>query len=152
MIGTLALLTMAQPKPAELDSVRQTIQKEVLETNARMTQAANSLDVDAFFSFILESDQSLIIQNGTIFKTRLEAMQAVKRGFMGIAKLDRRFDHPQVTVLSPDSALLIAEGSTTATLTDGRILESKFAVSCVFLRQAGQWKLLHGHYSMPVKM
>jgi ketosteroid isomerase-like protein len=42
----------------------------------------------------------------------------------------------------------VSEGSTTATLTDGRILNSRFAVSLVFMRKEGQWKLLHGHYSM----
>lgn len=137
----------AEPKPA--DPAEAAVVRAVLETNAKMTQAANRLDVEAFFAYILDTDKGLIIQNGTVFKTRAEAMEAVKRGFMGIAKMDRRFDNPQVTVISPDTALLAAEGSVSATLTDGREMTSRFAVSVVFVRKAGEWKVLHGHYSMP---
>ena len=75
-----------------------------------------------------------------------------KSGYMGIAKVDRRFDNPQVTVISPDVALLVSEGTVSATLTDGRNLDARFAVSLVFVHRDGQWKVLHGHYSVPAKM
>ena len=144
---------VAQQKPAESNASEESIKKAVLETNMKMTQAADALDVDTFFSYILDTDKGLIIQNGTIFKTRLEAMQAVKKGFMGLSKIDRRFDNPQVTVISPDVALLASEGTVAATLTDGRTMDSgRFAVSLVFVRKDNKWMLLHGHYSMPVKM
>ena len=143
----------AQQKTAESNISEEAIRKAVLETNVKMTQAADALDVDTFFSYILDTDKGLIIQNGTIFKTRLEALQAVKKGFMGLSKIDRRFENPQVTVISPDVALLAAEGTATATLVDGRMIDSgRFAVSLVFVRKDNRWKLLHGHYSMPVKM
>jgi uncharacterized protein (TIGR02246 family) len=141
----------AQQKPAQADASEQAIKKAVLETNAKMTQAANNVDVEAFFNYI--ADPCVIIQNGTAFKTRQEAKEAVKRGFAGLAKIDRRFDDPQVTVISPDVALLSSEGSVSATLTDGRTMEGgRFAVSLIFVRKAGQWKVLHGHYSMPARM
>jgi uncharacterized protein (TIGR02246 family) len=144
-------LLFAQPKPTGADASDQAIKKAVLETNAKMTQAADNVDVETFFSYM--TDPCVIIQNGTAFKTRQEAMQAVKRGFAGISKIDRRFDDPQVTVVSPDVALLSAEGSVSATLTDGRTMDGgRFAVSLIFVRKDGQWKVLHGHYSMPVKM
>jgi len=74
----------------------------------------------------------------------------VKRSFQGITKMERQLEYPQVTVISPDCALLAAEGKTHATLADGRTLDSRFTVSLVFVRQGGQWKLLHGHYSTPM--
>jgi uncharacterized protein (TIGR02246 family) len=144
-------LLFAQPKPDVDTTSEQAIKKAVLETNARMTQAADKVDVEAFFSHI--TDPCVIIQNGTVFKTRQEAMQAVKRGFAGIAKVDRRFENPLVTVISPDVALLSAEGTVSATLTDGRTMDGgRFAVSMVFVRKDGQWKVMHGHYSMPARM
>jgi ketosteroid isomerase-like protein len=143
---------IAQQKPESI-AFDEAIRKAVLETNAKMTQAANDLDVDKFFSYILDTDKGLIIQNGTIFKSRLEAMEAVKRGFAGLSKIDRRFDNPQVTVVSPEAALLVADGTVSATLTDGRAIDAgRFAVSVVFVKKDGQWKVLHGHYSMPPKM
>jgi ketosteroid isomerase-like protein len=129
--------------------VRAAVEREVLETNARMTAAANRLDADAFFAFILDSDRGLIVQNGVRFRSRGEALAAVKRGFAGVAKMDRRFENLQVTVISSHCALLTAEGATTATLDDGRMLDSRFAVSLVFVRSGADWRLLHGHYSMP---
>jgi uncharacterized protein (TIGR02246 family) len=148
-IGVLAAAHLfAQQKPA--DPAEEAIRKAVLETNGKMTQAANRVDVEAFFRYI--ADPCVIIQNGTVFKTRQEAMQAVKQGFAGIARIDRRFDDPQVTVISPEVALLSSEGSVSATLTDGRTTEGgRFAVSLVFVRKDGQWKVVQGHYSMPIK-
>ena len=141
-------LASAQTKPAVPDEPA--IRKAVLETNAKMTQAANSLDVDGLFSYILDSDQATIIQNGTVFVSRQDAYQAVKRGLTGLVKVNRTFDNPRVTVLSADVALLAAEGAITATLADGRGITNRFAVSQVYLLKEGRWKLVQGHYSMPV--
>jgi len=150
-VSLAAAAGFAQPKPEPAAS-EEAIKKAVLETNAKMTQAANSLDVDAFFTYIVDTDKCVIVQNGTVFKTRQEAMQAVKRGFMGLAKVDRRFDNPQVTVISPEVALLASEGTVSATLTDGHTLDARFAVSLIFVHRDGQWKVLHGHYSTPARM
>ncbi len=151
-ISMATALVFAQQKPATTDSSDQAIRKAVLETNDRMVKAANSLDVEGFFSHILDTDKGSIVQNGTVFKSRREAMETVRQGFMGVAKVDRRFLDPQVTVISPEVALLTSEGTVAATLTDGRTLDSRFAVSLIFVRREGEWKLLHGHYSMPVRM
>ena len=151
-ISMATALVFAQQKPAPTDSSDQAIREAVLETNDRMAKAANSLDVEGFFSHILDTDKGSIVQNGTVFKSRREAMETVRQGFMGVAKVDRRFLDPQVTVISPEVALLTSEGTVAATLTDGRTLDSRFAVSLIFVRKEGEWKLLHGHYSMPVRM
>lgn len=142
-------LVFAQPKPADPASAKSAIEKAVLETNDKMTRAADSLNAEAFFDYIVNTDKSPVIQNGILFKTRQEALQAVKRGFAGLSKIDRHFDNPQVTVLSPDAALLTSDGTVFATLTDGRTLTNHFAVSLVFVRKEGRWLLLHGHYSAP---
>lgn len=128
---------------------REAVEKAVLEANSRMTQASNSLDVDKFFAFILDSDRGLIIQDGVLFKTRQEAYEAVKQGFQGISKLDRVYDQTYVTVLSPDMALLTGTGKTTATLSDGGTFTGPFAASMVFVQKDGRWKMLQGHYSTP---
>lgn len=134
----------AEPAPAS-----NSIIQAVLATNARMIEAANRLDTDEFFAFIVVSDESRIIQDGKLFKTRAEAMAAVRQGSQGIAKLERRFEDQHVTVLAPDAALLTAEGATAVTLQDGRTIHSRFAVSLVFVLRDAKWKLLHGHYSLP---
>ena len=146
--GLLSLCLFAQPRSGEATA---SIVKAVLETNAKMLQAANQLNADLFFDYILESDPSVLIQNGTVFKTREEAFQAVKRGFQGMQKMNRAFDNPQVTVLGPELALLTSEGTLAATLADGRAINGRFAVSLIFVQKSGQWKLIHGHYSTPAR-
>ena len=145
------LLTTALAATENTAAAQAAIEKAVLETNAQMTAAADRLNVDAFFDFIVDTDKGLIVQNGTIFRTRREAYEAVKRGFQGMVSIDRKFENPQITVIAPDVALLVADGSVAATLADGRTVNSRFAVSLVFVLRDGRWKVLHGHYSMPAR-
>ena len=151
-VGFVAITNLLAGPTNEKPATDADVIKSVLETNAKMTKAANDLDFDAFFSYMLDSDQCVIIQSGKVFKNRAEALESVKRGYMGVSKVDRQLEHPQVTVLSPDAALLASEGKVTATLTDGRSVETRFAVSLVFVRRDGQWKVLQGHYSTPPRM
>jgi ketosteroid isomerase-like protein len=125
------------------------IVREVLAANTRLLEAGNKLDTDAFFTGIVDSDETRIIQDGKLFKTRAEAMAAVRAGSQGIAKLQRTFAEPHVTVLAADAALLTAEGTTSVTLQDGRTIDGRFAVSLVFVLREGRWRLFHGHYSIP---
>jgi ketosteroid isomerase-like protein len=150
LLATVSL--RAESKSAAPDPAVAAIERAVIETSAKMTQAANSLNADAFFEYILDSGKCVIIQNGNLFKTRQEALEAVKRGFVSLTKLERKIDNPQVTVISPELALLTGDGTTNATLTDGREMTSHFAVSLIFRLEDGQWKVLHGHYSTRMGM
>lgn len=125
------------------------IVQAVLAANAALIDASNRLDTDAFFAGIVGSDETRIIQDGKLFPTRAEAMAAVRQGSQGIAKLDRRFTDPHVTVLAPDVALLTSAGSTAVTLQDGRTFGGSFAVSLIFVLRDGRWMLFHGHFSLP---
>ena len=123
------------------------IKQAVLKVHQQMTDSG--LDVDTFFDCILDFDNGMIIQDGVLFKTSNEAYDAVRKGYEGLSKVTRTYDQTFVTVLSSESALLTGTGTTEVTLTDGRTFDSKFAVSMVFVLRDGQWKVLHGHYSIP---
>jgi hypothetical protein len=136
-------------KPPAVAPSDPAIVQAVLAANAALTDASNRLDTDAFFAGIVDSDETRIIQDGKLFKTRAEAMAVVRQGSQAIAKLERRLDDPHVTVLAPGVALLTAEGTTALTRQDGRSFTGPFAVSLIFVLRDGQWKLFHGHYSLP---
>jgi hypothetical protein len=142
-------LASAPASPASAAAGNDNIVQAVLAANTRLTDAANRLDTDAFFAGIVDSDETRIIQDGKLFKTRADAMAAVRQGSQGIARLERSFNDPHVTVLAPSVALLTADGTMAATLSDGRAIERRFAVSLVFVFRDGQWMLFHGHYSLP---
>jgi uncharacterized protein (TIGR02246 family) len=126
------------------------VEKAVLDVHAKMMDAEKSRDMDRFFSYILDSDKGCIIQDGVLYKTRKEALDAVKAGFQRLSKVERKYDQTYVTAVSSESALLTATGTVVATTTDGQSVSSPFAVSMVFAVRDGQWKVLQGHYSTPL--
>ena len=128
---------------------QQAIEKSVMKVFEQMSQAEIDLDVEKFFSHILDFDKGLIIQDGRLFKTRNEAYETVKEGFNGISNLNRVYEQTYVTVISPEVALLTTRGKSTVTLPDGQLLSGPFAASLVYVLRDGRWKVLHGHYSIP---
>jgi uncharacterized protein (TIGR02246 family) len=131
------------------DSTRQAVEKAVLEVHERMTKAAQDPDAEKMFSFILDAGPGTIIQNGVYMKSRQDALEAVRNGLQGVSKVGRSYNQTRVTVLSPEAALLTGNGTTTITLMDGREFDSPFAVTELFVLRNGEWKLLHGHHSVP---
>ena len=125
------------------------VQKAVLARLAEIQIAAQALDPDKVFSFVLENDAGALAQNGKLFLTRKEALESTKQGFQGLQSVSYQFDEQRVTVLSPTIALAAGEGSSSATLDDGRTLTTRFAQSVVFVLTNGGWKVLHSHRSFP---
>lgn len=128
------------------------VQKAVLARLAEIQSAAQSLDPDKVFSFVLENDAGALAQNGKLFLSREEALESTKQGFQGLQSVSYRFDEQHVTLLSPTVALAAGEGSSSATLDDGRVLTTRFAQSVVFVLTNGEWKVFHSHRSfLPAK-
>ena len=127
----------------------QSVEKAVLAVHQKMTEAASELDAEGFFAFILDSAKGPVIQDGRLFVTRAEALETVRRGFEGVVSVDRTYETTDVTVISEQAALLTGKGRSTVTLEDGRSVSGPFAVSLVFVMRDGEWKVLHGHYSVP---
>ena len=127
----------------------QAVEKAVLEANAKMIQAAENLDAEGFMEWILDAMTGPVIQDGKLMVTRQEALEAVRRGFQGVASVKYHLDRTYVKVISAEVALLTGEGTTTATLDDGRTFSAPFALSEVFVLREGKWKVLHAHQSVP---
>jgi ketosteroid isomerase-like protein len=125
------------------------VQKAVLARLAEIQSAAQSLDPERVFSFVLENDAGALAQNGKLFLTRKEALESTKQGFQGLQSVSYRFDEQHVTLLSPTVALATGEGSSSATLDDGRTLSTRFAQSVVFVLKNGEWRVFHAHRSFP---
>jgi ketosteroid isomerase-like protein len=140
---------LAADSGAFCDSTRQAVEKAVLETHSRMTAAAQDRDAEKMFAFILDAGPGTIIQNGAYLNSRQDALEAVKKGMEGVTKVERSFKQTRVTVLASDIALLTGNGTTTITLMDGRVISSPIALTELFVLKDGEWKLLHGHHSVP---
>ena len=146
VISTLVLVAQASRDTTPDEAA---IKKAVLKVHAQMARAEKDLDADTFFEYILDFENGLIMQDGIVFNTRKEALDAVRTGFERVAQIQRVYERTDVTVLSPEVALVTAKGASKVTLVDGRTFNNPFAASSVFVVRDGQWKLLHGHYSLP---
>jgi hypothetical protein len=96
---------------------------------------------------MLENDKGSLIQNGVVLRTRREAMDLVRGNLRGIASIRYDWTRRLVTVLSPEAAVLVAEGESTATTTAGQTFRTPFAQTVVFVLREGRWRALHAHDS-----
>jgi uncharacterized protein (TIGR02246 family) len=112
-------------------------------------RAAEAIDAERLFSFMLDTDKGSVIQNGVFLATREEALQRVKANLRGISKIQYRWKRQHVTALSPDVALLTADGESIATTTAGEVFTTPFAQTVVFVMREGRWKAIHAHQSSP---
>ena len=148
MLVIIAAVAISQGQSSK-NSTSADVQKAVLARLAEIQSAAQSLDPDKVFSFVLENDAGALAQNGKLFLTRKEALESTKQGFQGLQSVSYRFDDQHVTLLSPTVALATGEGSSSATLDDGRVLTTRFAQSVIFVLTNGEWKVFHSHRSFP---
>ena len=139
----------AAPGQSSGNSVPSDVEEAVMARLAEIQSAAQALDPDKVFSFVLENDKGSLIQNGRLFLTRQAAAQSTKQGFQGLREVDYRFDHQYVTLLSPTVALAVGEGLSSATTDDGRTFSTRFAQSVVLMLTNGEWKVFHSHRSFP---
>ena len=125
------------------------IEDAVLAVSAEMTKAGEAADADRLFGYMLETDKGSVIQNGVLLATRQEALERVRNNLGGISRIQYRWKRQYVTVLSPEVAVLAAEGESTATTTAGDTFTTPFAQTVVFVLRAGNWKVIHAHQSTP---
>jgi uncharacterized protein (TIGR02246 family) len=126
------------------------VKDAVLAVSAEMTKAGEAADADRLFSYMLETDKGSVIQNGVFLATRQEALERVRNNLRGISRIQYRWKRQYVTVLSPEVAVLTAEGESTATTTAGDTFTTPFAQTVVFVLRAGNWKVIHAHQSTPL--
>lgn len=125
------------------------IESAVLAVSAEMTRAGEALDADRLFRYMLDTDKGSVIQNGEVLATRQEALERVRSNLSGVSKIQYHWKQQHVTVLSPQVALLIAEGESVVETTTGGTFTAPFAQTVVFVLRAGEWKAIHAHQSSP---
>ena len=125
------------------------IEEAVLAVSAEMTTAGEAVDADRLFSHMLETDKGSVIQGGQLLATRQEALERVRANLRGIRAIQYHWTRQYVTVLSPEIAVLVAEGESTATTDAGATFGTPFAQTIVFVLRDGRWKAIHAHQSSP---
>ena len=130
---------------------QQAIERAIVDVHGKMKQAAERRDVETLYGYVLEMDKGAIIEGGRIQWTRQEALNSTRQGFQGLKDLSYTYTRKHVTAISTTVALWVGEGTSSATLEDGRQISAPFAETIVFVQQGGQWKVLHAHRSAPCR-
>jgi hypothetical protein len=125
-------------------------EKMVLVRLGEIQSAAQALDPEKVFSFVLENDEGALVQNGRLFLTREEALESTRKGFQSLQKVDYTFDRQHVTLLAPTVALAIGQGSVCASSADGRRFTNTFVQSVILVLTNENWMVFHAHRSAPV--
>lgn len=125
------------------------IEAAVLRTYDEMTAAAEKVDGDKLFSYVLENDKGCLISDGKLMLTRTEAINNYSKNSRNLASVDYIMDKKLVTAISPQTAVMAVEGRYEATMVSGEKFGSPVALTIVFVLKNGQWKVLHSHTSLP---
>jgi hypothetical protein len=136
------------PKKMPIDR-QQAIEKAIGEVHAKMKHAAEQRDTDSLYEYVLDMDKGVIIEDGRILRTRQEALSSTRKGMQGLKNLSYTYTQKYVTPISETAALWVGEGTSSATLQDGRQVSAPFAETIVFVMKGGHWKVLHAHRSAP---
>jgi len=150
-IAIIAALTVSRSQSTK-DSPPPDPQIAVLDRLTEIQKAAQALDADKVFSFVLDNDSGSLAQNGKLFLTRNDALESTRQAFQGLQNISYRFDQQHVMLLSPTVALAVGEGSSSANTEDGRVFTNRFAQSVVLVLTNSEWKVIHAHRSfLPAK-
>jgi ketosteroid isomerase-like protein len=150
IVAVLLLCSSLSFRPAAAQPDYTAIEKKVNELYAEITKAAESADAEKLFSYVLDNDKGSLISGGKITLTRQEAMESYKKRSQNIKNINYKIDRQYVTVISPQTALMVAEGSYEATTMEGKTFGLPFAQTVVFVLKDNQWKVLHSHTSSPI--
>jgi len=151
ILGLVSVVWAMQDNPGPISSEQQkAIEQEILKVHVEMVKAAENSDADGLFNYVIDGCKGVIIQDGRITMTRQEALDATKQGLRGLKDISYKFNRKNITVISPTTAIWVADGTTSATvIEDGRQLNISFAETIVFTLKDGQWKVFHAHRSVP---
>lgn len=151
LTGGVILVALAGASPGQVKQPPQVVSAEmtIRERLAEIQTAAQKLDAEKVFSFVLENDQGALAQNGKLFLTREDALDSTRQAFTGLQKVAYRFSRQNITLLSPTVAVAVGEGSSSATTADGTSRATPFVQSVVLVLTNGEWKVFHAHRSFP---
>ena len=136
----------AQPSA---DSEDRTASASAIEAIARsFAQAANARDVDQIVPSFSKSPDFTWAGDGQVMLVSSDTLMSYYRAaYRGYRSMDFVWDTIQVAMLSPDVGVLTGGAHYTVTDTSGQTVKQGAAVTYVFVREGGQWKLRQGHAS-----
>lgn len=157
MIAALAVAVVAvgvtyyllAGRQRQLEPMDAAVERSVLAAYEEMAVAAERVDADALYQHVRDTNRGALVTAGRIFMTRAEALAETRRGFERIASVKYHFTQRHVTLLAPDTALIVAAGTSDFATPDNRTFSIPFVQSVIMTRDKTGWRVLHTHQSSP---
>jgi uncharacterized protein (TIGR02246 family) len=136
-----------QPAGTDLtEQERAVIADSVEQLAIRLLESYDALDADRFLSFY--SDDMRWGARGD-FQSRADFDAGVRGWLASLSGSVNVWDERVVRVLGPDAAVLEARCHEIEVDTAGVSLEDSYAMTLVWARIDGEWKVVHAHSSHP---
>jgi hypothetical protein len=152
LLLTLALLFLAfniYPEEELTEAEKANIVTEINSLFEMSIKAGESLDIKGITENVDDTLRAGFIDNGIYFSSFDNVMILFMNRIKGIDSQKMFIEDKKTTVLSSKIVLVSASGNSEARLSDGRIINGKFAWSLVYSKINNEWKIIHTHMSNP---
>jgi uncharacterized protein (TIGR02246 family) len=126
-----------------------TARAEVASSLAAMGAAANAHDVDRHVGFYANDSSTLLIFDGEAIHG-FDAIRSKQREWWSAGKTDVAYTAigtPDVRILAPDLAVTTLFMKSRRTTPNGTLKEGSLAVSALWQKRSGSWKVIYSHES-----
>ncbi|NNE98911.1 MAG: nuclear transport factor 2 family protein [Pyrinomonadaceae bacterium] len=120
------------------------IKKSINRSFRDLQEAAKSLDVDRYTSFIAREKFTFLNEDGTVFHSFDDFKKLYSEGIASVERYDSlEFDRVKITVIDQSNAVLVNEFKAVLKLKSGEVLPTGGAGTQVWSKIKGDWKLVN---------
>ncbi|MHC1708782.1 MAG: nuclear transport factor 2 family protein [Bacteroidales bacterium] len=129
------------------DAQKASIEKQVSEQWAKISESVEKSDGEAFSSFLSNTGFLSMSSQGTAFNSRQEYADTVTFWFKQRKGAEIKDPMVKISVLSKRFALLNQQSVLIATFKDDKVMSIHHTVSFLFKKEESGWMIIHGHES-----
>ena len=151
-VFSLVFLAACQPNTTELtEEQRAELTAEVSAINSEFWDVWREADVARGMSYYKDSPDFVLAISGQLIRGFSEFNDMAAAVFANVESQTITIDDSQTTVLGPNAAVVVEHVTYTQTDTEGVTgPEYTAAITSIWVRHEGEWKVGHFHNSSPV--
>ncbi len=139
----ISVLVLANNQAQGEDVSEPLVEEQVLRTFNSLADAAADLDFDRYIAFFDETTFTGLNADGTVWRSLGEFSASVRPGFDAIEKvLDLRFPVIKITLVDPQTAILVNEYEQQMLMRSGEKLSVSGGGTQVWSKVSGSWRLV----------
>lgn len=144
LVFVVLIILGCSHKPTAMSSQqKQQAEREVRLAFSQLVAAYHALDTAKYFSFFYQEKFIGLSEVGTNWNSFAPLKQGIEAGFSAIAHVEQlTFPNVKVSVIDPNTAILVNEFQQIARLHSGDVIEFAGGGTQVWVKHSGSWKLV----------